>query len=156
MVIFRYEFPTWRRANSKIIIPAAAWLLITFTLNISHRISLHVILWNSRTIVTALREYCFKCWLILRAHRCEYLIVNNKVELTYEMYVLICEPDTRRYRNHYELYETIHWVTKHFASLTWSIKLTYVRTWKYLYALSAKELYSNENEKNIKVNVFFK
>jgi len=81
--------PAERRANSKIIIPPAARSLITFTLNISHRVSLHVILRNSRTAVTALREYCSKYWLIPRAHRCEYLVVNNGAERAKCTYICV-------------------------------------------------------------------
>lgn len=103
-------------ANNKIIIPPAASSLITFTLNISHRVSLRVILRNSRTAVTALREYCSKC----RSWYCVHIAASVSpltTGLTCKMCVLMHEPDTRRYHNHRALYETIHWITTHFALL---------------------------------------
>jgi len=115
-----------RRANSKIIIPPAARSLITFTLNISHRVSLHVILRNSRTAVTALREYCSKYWLIPRAHRCEYLVVNDGADMR-NVNVHMREPDTRRYRNHRFTRRFIE-SRKHFASLIRSVRSRRTRT----------------------------
>lgn len=58
----------------------------------------------------ALREYCSKCWLILRARRREYHVVNNGADVR-NVRILICEPNGRRDRIHHALYETIHRVT---------------------------------------------